>query len=474
MTKVVTTVRFQEPEHAAEETTPEESTLEETTLEETTKDKNRRERTVERKSKLRPHRDAGNLSLPPTLSYHVVTMDLRALVVCPDQDSAGLLMLILSDLGMAPEHTPSISRGLELVDNQHFDAIVLDYRADQSSDEFFARLRQSAKNRASMLIAVVDGEFNARPVFGLGANFILYRPLSSERTRISLRAARNLMRRERRRAPRTPVSSTANVAYPGAPELNAVLTDLSDGGTLIHSVNRLPPACKVYFDFELPGQQQQVRLSGEVAWQDASGRTGIRFLDVPQTSRRLMQTWLQQNNAHPATGRPAQLPASKPSATQSSATQSSATESSATQSDPLREKTPEPEDSTLVSNVGNRRAEQRFANAGNRRGEHRFACKLGAEVYRLGTNVPNRCILSDISEGGCYVEMPSPLSGRSGVEILVRTSDAKLRITGQVLTTHPGFGMGVRFMFRDSVEREEILRLLAVLSAGPSLDEQHR
>jgi CheY-like chemotaxis protein len=401
-------------------------------------------------------------------------MDLRALVVCPDQDSAALLTLILSELGMAAEHTPSIARGLELLDSQHYDAIVLDYRADQSSEVFFARLRQSSKNRASMLIAVVEGEFNARPVFGLGANFILYRPLSSERTRISLRAARNLMRRERRRTPRAAVGSTAHVAYPGAPELSAVLTDLSDGGTLIQTANRLPPACKVYFEFALPGQQQLVRLSGEVAWQHASGRTGIRFLDVPQSSRRLMQTWLQQNNAHPATGRPAQPPASKTSATQSAATQSSATESCATKSGPLHEKTPEPEDSVVVSNPGNRRAEQRFANAGNRRGEHRFACKLGAEVYRLGSDVPNRCILSDISEGGCYVEMPSPFSGQSGVEILVRTADTKLRITGQVLAAHPGFGMGVRFMFRDSVEREEVLRLLAVLSAGPSMDQQLR
>ncbi|MGD1214227.1 MAG: PilZ domain-containing protein [Terriglobales bacterium] len=379
-------------------------------------------------------------------------MDLRALVVCPDQDSASLLMLILAEMGMAAEHTPSISRGLELLDSQRFDAVVLDYRADRSSEEFLVRLRQSAKNRASMLIAVVDGEFNARPVFGLGANFVLYRPLSSERTRISLRAARGLMRRERRRMPRTPVSSTANVAYPGAPELNTVLTDLSEGGTSIHTPNRIPPACKVYFEFALPGQQQLVRLSGEVAWQDASGRTGIRFLDVPQSSRRLIQTWLQQNNAHPATGLPAQL----------SASNFSATEAFAAQSRPLRKKRPETNDSTLVSN------------AGNRRGELRLACKLGAEVYRLGTSVPNRCTLSDISEGGCYVEMPTPLSGQSGVEILVRTADTKLRIRGQVLTAHPGFGMGVRFMFRDSAEREEILRLLAVLATGPSLDEQPR
>src|SRR3981081_4620152 len=229
MTKVVTTVCFQTPEDTAEE-----NCAGRNCEEQEQKGKNIREK------RYAAPRDAGNLSLPPTLSYHVVTMDLRALVVCPDQDSAALLTLILSELGMAAEHTPSISRGLELVDSQHFDAIVLDYRADQSSEVFFARLRQSAKNRASMLIAVVEGEFNARPVFGLGANFILYRPLSSERTRTSLRAARNLMRRERRRTPRAAVGSTAKVAYPGAPELSAVLTDLSDGGTLIPTTKRLP------------------------------------------------------------------------------------------------------------------------------------------------------------------------------------------------------------------------------------------
>jgi c-di-GMP-binding flagellar brake protein YcgR len=368
-------------------------------------------------------------------------MDLHALLVCPDQDSASLLALMQSELGMAAEHTTSISCGVELLDSRHFDAIILDYRADRSSEEFLARLRQSAKNRSSMLIAIVDGTFNARPVFGLGANFVLYRPLSSERTRMSLRAARGLMRRERRRSPRKPVSSTANVAYPGAPELNAALTDLSDGGTSLVTASRIPPACKVYFEFALPGQKQLVRLSGDVAWQDASGRTGIRFLDVPQSSRRLIQSWLQHGDGLPASGVPAQPPVSVR---------------------PQREKTAEVKDASLVSN------------AGNRRGELRFACKLGAEVYRLGDGVPNRCTLSDISEGGCYVEMPSPLSGRSGVEILVRTADAKLRIQGQVLATHPGFGMGVRFMFRDSVEREEVMRLLAVLATGPSRDEQRR
>lgn len=386
-------------------------------------------------------------------------MDLRALVVCPDQDSANLLTLVLSEMGMEAEHTSSMSQGLELLSSRQFDAIILDYRADRSSEEFLARLRQSDKNRSAMLVAIVDSDFNARPVFGLGANFVLYRPLSSERTRISLRAARGLMRRERRHAPRKAVGSTANVAYPGTPETSAVLSDLSDSGTLLHTKNRLPTNCKVYFEFALPGQKQLVRLSGEVAWQDVSGRTGIRFLDVPQASRRLMQTWLQQNGADAPKSEAGKVDGSPSMALKFSTSGSEVSESESAQTAEKRELQKYP---TLVSN------------ASNRRGERRFNCKLGAEVYRLGTTVPNHCTLSDISEGGCYVEMPSPLGGKSGVEILVRTSDTKFKIRGQVLATHPGFGMGVRFTFRDSAEREEVLRLLAVLSAGPVLDRQRR
>ena len=374
-------------------------------------------------------------------------MDLRALVVSPDQESAALLMLILSELGVAAEHVTSIDRGSERLLAQRFEAVILDYHASHDCDQFLRTLRQPAKNRAIMLIAVVDCDFNPRPLFGMGANFVLYRPLSSERTRTSLRAARALIRRERRRAPRIPLTAIVHVAYPGAPELQTTLQDLSADGTSLKTPDPLPPGCKVYFEFSLPGQDDLVRLSGEVAWQDESGRSGIRFIDVPQTSRRLMQTWLQQKTlsfpASNATGKPAQSFATPPRPPR----------------ELQQELRPKAKEGPLVSN------------AGNRRGELRLDCKLGAEVYRQGSKVPNRCLLSDISENGCYVEMPTPLTRQSNVEIVVRTADAKVRIAGQVLSTHPGFGMGVRFVFKDDVERENILRLLALLTVGPMLDE---
>lgn len=357
-------------------------------------------------------------------------------MVCPDQPAADLLTKILPELGVEPEHTPSFSRGLERLDEQSFDGVILDYHAGHSAQYFVSRLRASAKNRNTVLIAIIDSEFSARPAFGLGANFVLYRPLSLERTRLSLRAARGLMRRERRRAPRIPVSATTNMDFPGAESQNATLLNLSDGGTALKSDRRVPPSCKLYFQFSLPGQQQLVRLSGEVAWQDASGRTGIRFVDVPQASRRLINAWLTQNSFK-ARNDSGEVPTAK-----------------AGDSAPARESRP--------------------GDAGNRRGERRFPCKLGAEVYKLGATVPNRCTLSDVSEGGCYVEMPTPFTSQSGVEIVIRTKDMKVKIRGQVQAVHPGFGMGVRFMFRDDVEREEVLRLLALLSTSAALDELPR
>ena len=104
--------------------------------------------------------------------------------------------------------------------------------------------------------------------------------------------------------------------------------------------------------------------------------------------------------------------------------------------------------------------------AGDRRRGERVPCQLGATVNPVGTSTPNHCSLSDISEGGCYVEMPTPLPGKADVEIMVRTSEMKFKVRGEVLSSHPGFGMGVRFVFNDPTEREEILRLLAVLSAA--------
>jgi hypothetical protein len=99
--------------------------------------------------------------------------------------------------------------------------------------------------------------------------------------------------------------------------------------------------------------------------------------------------------------------------------------------------------------------------ASDRREKSRHACRLGADVYRLGSSVPHRCSLSDISTGGCYVETTEPFPPASVLDIVVRTEDFKLRVRGTVQVMHPGFGMGVEFSLRTADEREQVKQLIA-------------
>jgi c-di-GMP-binding flagellar brake protein YcgR len=79
--------------------------------------------------------------------------------------------------------------------------------------------------------------------------------------------------------------------------------------------------------------------------------------------------------------------------------------------------------------------------------------------------------LSDISAGGCYVEMPTPFPAGIQVEIQIRTRQTKTRIAGIVQSMHPGFGMGVRFQSLSPEQQAQVLEVLRELSqSGQGLE----
>src|SRR2546430_12842207 len=165
--------------------------------------------------------------------------------------------------------------------------------ADPNGLQLMSTVRHSSENPTSLIVVLVDAREQVRELFTQGANFVLYKPITPERAVSSLRAARGMMRREKRGKLRIRLHARATIAYANAENVPATLLDLSEDGLAIQSERRLPQRCKVYFQFSLPGQKSVVRLSGEVVWQDTSGRVGIRFADVPQASRRVLIDWIK-------------------------------------------------------------------------------------------------------------------------------------------------------------------------------------
>jgi len=75
----------------------------------------------------------------------------------------------------------------------------------------------------------------------------------------------------------------------------------------------------------------------------------------------------------------------------------------------------------------------------------RVAVALQVEFRLEDTDVPLRSQTTDISMGGCYVEMPLTLEIGSKVDLLFWLGDQKVNAKGVVVTCHPQFGNGIEF-----------------------------
>jgi len=378
-------------------------------------------------------------------------MTLTALLVCVDDAAAQVLRRVLEELSVRVESCPDFGRASMRLAQERFDVLIVD---GESNEEVISLLRDSRSSRlndATLAVAVVAGQETIRELFSLGVNFVLYKPLAYDRALSSLRAAREVMRKDKRKNARASVHAHATAAYANVEQEKATLVNLAQDGMSVRFGKKLPPVSKVYFQFKLPEQTSNVRLSGQLIWQDWSGRAGFQFIDVPKASRRLLTEFLAVNVPHESQR---EQFSEKVTVEMEELLQVSAIS--------VAEQTHGTSTAAEVSHyVAAPQTETAdLSNGDNRRTQSRYTCRLGTEVYRSGTSVPNHCCLTDLSSGGCYLEVPLPFPKGAEVEIVVRTYNMKLHLRGTVQASHPGFGMGVAFELKSHEEQENAKKLL--------------
>ena len=376
-------------------------------------------------------------------------MTLTVLLVCPDKTAAALLKGVLEDLNLSVEVGESLERAAIRLSQEKFDALVLDCDSLSEVRHMLQDTQVVRQQNATLTVAVLQNQDSLRELFSLGANFVIYKPITRERAVTSLRAARALMRKERRVRTRTAVHAHASIEYASGGQQKATLVDVGEDGLAIHFGKKLPPSGKVYFQFQLPGQSGSVRLSGQVMWQDWNGRAGIQFKDVPQSSRRLLREWLEIAKAKSAaTG--SDLSVNEPGGEDIEIGLSSDAE--------RYEARPKAEAAEAVTDTG--------SDPSDRRSVPRYQCRLGAEVFLKGSAVRNFCNLSDVGPGGCYLEMPMAFPVASFVEITLRADDLKVHVSGQVQSSHPGYGMGISFRMDSKTDRDRVQQLIDMVAAA--------
>jgi len=311
-------------------------------------------------------------------------MSLQSLVVCADERIVRVLRRVLSELEIDVHHCAGAEFAIRKLTRSRFQAVIVDYADEKVAAQVLRSARSSPGNKSAVTIGILDAQQPVRTAFDQGAHFVLYKPISMERAKSSFRAARALMKRERRRNARVPIEIPVTVTSDrDQGTMHTVTLDLGEGGIAVRLSHRIGSVRGVKVAFTLPGTGFRVESAAEVAWESAHRQTGIRFKDISPDAAYEIKAWLAQH-------------------------------------------TPdiEPDDP------------------------------------------PAKCNLTDLSVGGCYLEMSAPFPVRTVVTLSMQAGASEFRAQGIVRVMHPEIGMGVEFTRKTAHQRDKVEAFIHELASG--------
>jgi c-di-GMP-binding flagellar brake protein YcgR len=317
-------------------------------------------------------------------------MGLKSLVLCADEKIVRVLRRVLSDLEIGIEHCTDPDGAIHKLTRQRFEAVIIDCTDLKTATSVLKSARSAPANKRAIAIAIMDGHTGLRPAFDMGAHFVLYKPVSTERAKSSFRAARALMKRERRRNARVAIQISVALKNDRTGFLQSVpTTDISEGGMAVQFAKQQKDPGPWQVHFTLPGTSKAIEVVGEVAWQNPGGQIGIRFTNLEVDLSHDLRQWLNQHS-------------------------------------PESEK----------------------------------------------DDPPVRCKLTDLSLGGCYLEVSSPFPPRTRIVLSMRAGGLELRVEGVVRVMHPEVGMGVEFTQSTAEQQSHVEKFIQTLmKAGDVLPD---
>jgi c-di-GMP-binding flagellar brake protein YcgR len=317
-------------------------------------------------------------------------MKLQSLVLTSDEKILRVLRRVLSDLEIEMVHVTEAEMAIRKLTRVRFEAVIVDCHREETAAHVLRSARTALCNKRAVAVAILENTQATRSAWDLGAHFVLYKPISMERARTSFRAARALMKCERRRNMRIPVEIPVTLIFGANESAKTATSDLSEGGMAVRLPKRPGKPGPVKVRFVLPDTEHEVECAGEVAWQNAGNQGGIRFVDLAAETHNQIKVWLARRS---------------------------------------------PE----------------FEN----------------------DDPPVAAKLTDLSLGGCYMELAVPYPLRAQVVLTMQLGALKVQAEGVVRVAHPDVGMGVEFTRNTDEQNQHVEKFLHTLmnsgQAAPDL-----
>lgn len=222
-------------------------------------------------------------------------MTLDSLLLSQDSDLVRVVRPTLEKLSIDVEICHEARAAADILISEKFDAVIVDCDDLKGGLEVLQGLRATPSNKNSVTFAILNGkQTTTQDAFGMGANFVLQKPISALNASRCFHAALNFMIKERRRYFRQPVKMQVQVVLDGK-TINATSTNLSEGGIAVMMKEALPKGAMPHLKFSLPEANLHMEVEAEVAWADVKGRAGFRFQHVPKEAQQLLEKWLDDH-----------------------------------------------------------------------------------------------------------------------------------------------------------------------------------
>jgi CheY-like chemotaxis protein len=219
-------------------------------------------------------------------------MTLDSLLLSQDAELVRVIRPTLEKMAIDVEVCHEARKATDILISEKFDAVIVDCDDLRGGLEVLEGLRATPSNKNSVTFAVLNGKrTTTQKAFGMGANFVLQKPISLLNASRCFHAALNFMVRERRRYFRHPVKMLVRIVL-GDKAMNATSTNLSESGIAVMLHEALPKGAVPRLQFTLPETSGRFDVEAEVVWADLKGRAGLRFHSLSNAAQEQLEHWL--------------------------------------------------------------------------------------------------------------------------------------------------------------------------------------
>jgi FixJ family two-component response regulator len=215
------------------------------------------------------------------------------LVVCNDAAIFESVAAAVRQLNGRLNCAPKTSSAGDYIARRRVDGIVIDMRLPGAL-QLIHRARNSSSNRSSVIFACMGAGPEMQMALRAGANFVLHRPLASEKIGHAFSVAAEMMVAAQRRYFRYPLMVPVELTM-GDRRVESTMANLSEGGMAIWSLYFHTPGSLIEFAFEIP-YGGIIRGAGEVAWTNAEGLAGIKFRILPDQAYTYLSEWIARRD----------------------------------------------------------------------------------------------------------------------------------------------------------------------------------